>query len=73
VILGVRRVQTWGGPVREIRAGDSVWITPGEKHWHGAASNTGMVHIAMQEALDGTHVTWMEHVTDEQYLVPPER
>jgi quercetin dioxygenase-like cupin family protein len=73
VILGVRRVQTWGGPAREIRAGDSVWIPPGEKHWHGAASNTGMVHIAMQEALDGTHVTWMEHVTDEQYLVPPER
>ena len=72
VILGVGRVQTWGGPVREIKAGDSVWIPPGEKHWHGAAPNTGMVHIAMQEALDGTHVTWLEHVTDEQYRVSPE-
>jgi hypothetical protein len=51
---------------------DSVWIPPGEKHWHGAAPNTGMVHIAMQEALDGTHVTWLEHVTDEQYRVSPE-
>jgi quercetin dioxygenase-like cupin family protein len=49
-----------------------VWIPPGEKHWHGAAPSTGMVHIAMQEALDGTHVTWLEHVTDEQYRVSPE-
>jgi quercetin dioxygenase-like cupin family protein len=71
VISGVGRVQTWGGPVREIRAGDTVWITPGEKHWHGAAPGTGMVHIAIQEALDGTQVTWMEHVTDEQYRVAP--
>ena len=67
VISGVGRVQTKGGPIREIRAGDTVWIPPGEKHWHGAAPTTGMVHIAMQESLDGTHVTWLEHVTDEQY------
>jgi quercetin dioxygenase-like cupin family protein len=67
VILGVGRVQTWGGPVREIKAGDTVWIPPGEKHWHGAAPRTGMVHIAMQEALNGSHVTWLEQVTDEQY------
>ena len=72
VILGVGRVQTWGGPVREIKAGDTVWIPPGEKHWHGAAPRTGMVHIAMQEALDGSHVTWLEHVTDEQYGLQPE-
>jgi quercetin dioxygenase-like cupin family protein len=72
VILGVGRVQTWGGPVREIKAGDTVWIPPGEKHWHGAAPRTGMVHIAMQEALDGSHVTWLEHVTDEQYGVQPD-
>jgi quercetin dioxygenase-like cupin family protein len=72
VILGVGRVQTWDGPVREIKAGDTVWIPPGEKHWHGASPTAGMVHIAMQEALDGTHVTWLEHVTDEQYRVPPE-
>ena len=49
------------------RPGDTVWIPPGEKHWHGAGPNTGMVHIAMQEALDGKHVEWMEYVTDEEY------
>ena len=67
VISGVGRVQAKGGPVREIKAGDTVWIPPGEKHWHGAAPNTGMVHIAMQEALDGKHVEWMEQVTDAEY------
>ena len=45
----------------------TVWIAPGEKHWHGAGPDTNMVHIALQEALDGTHVAWLEHVTDEQY------
>ena len=67
VISGAGRVQSWGGPIREIRPGDTVWIPPGEKHWHGAAPTTGMVHIAMQEALDGTHVTWLEKVSEEQY------
>jgi len=67
VISGVGRVQAWGGPIREIRAGDTVWIPPGEKHWHGAAPNIAMLHLAMQEDLDGKHVEWMEHVTDEQY------
>jgi quercetin dioxygenase-like cupin family protein len=71
VLSGTGRVQTWGGPVQEINAGDTVWIPPGEKHWHGAAPTTGMVHIAMQEALDGKHVEWMEHVSDEQYKVAP--
>ena len=67
VLAGTGRVQTWGGPIREIRAGDTVWIPPGEKHWHGAAPDVAMTHLAMQEALDGSHVTWMEKVTDEQY------
>ncbi len=67
VISGCGRAQTFGGPVREISAGDVVWIPPGEKHWHGAAPTTAMVHVAMQEALDGKHVEWLEHVTDEQY------
>jgi quercetin dioxygenase-like cupin family protein len=67
VVAGVGRVQLWGGPVREIRAGDTVWIAPNEKHWHGASPTAAMVHIAMQEALDGSHVTWMEHVSDAQY------
>ena len=70
VISGVGRVQAKGGPIREIKAGDTVWIPPNEIHWHGAGPNTGMVHIAMQEALDGKHVTWMEYVTDEEYGQP---
>jgi quercetin dioxygenase-like cupin family protein len=70
VISGLGRVQTWGGPIREIRPGDTVWIPPGEKHWHGASPASAMVHIAMQEALDGAHVVWMEHVTDAQYDGP---
>lgn len=67
VIAGLGLVQAWGGPIRIIRAGDTVWIAPGEKHWHGGAPKTGMTHIAMQEALDGKHVDWLEHVSDEQY------
>ena len=60
-------MQLSGGPIREIRPGDTVWIAPEEKHWHGAGPETDMVHIALQEHLDGKHVTWLEHVTDEQY------
>jgi quercetin dioxygenase-like cupin family protein len=60
----VGRVQAKGGPIREIKAGDVVWIPPGD--WHGAAPTTGMVHIATQESLDGNHVNWMEHVTDAE-------
>jgi quercetin dioxygenase-like cupin family protein len=70
VINGKGRVQSFGGKVREIRAGDVVWIPPNEKHWHGAAPDTTMEHVAMQEALDGKHVEWLEHVTDEQYKAP---
>ena len=70
VISGVGRVQTKGGPIREIRPGDVVWIPPGEKHWHGASPTNGMTHIAMQEALDGVYSTWMEHVTDAEYSAP---
>lgn len=70
VVSGVGRVQTWGGKVKEIRPGDVVWIPPDEKHWHGAGPTTNMVHIASQEALDGKHVVWLEHVTDEQYNAP---
>ena len=71
VTSGIGLVQTWGGPVREIRAGDTVWIPPDEKHWHGAALQHGMEHIAMQEAQGGEHVTWLEPVTDQQYGAKP--
>ena len=67
VIAGVGRVQAKGGPVREIRPGDVVWIPPGEKHWHGAAPTTGMTHIAMQEVEGGIYVNWMEKVTEQEY------
>jgi quercetin dioxygenase-like cupin family protein len=64
---GVGWVQQEGGPKREIRAGDVVWIPQGVKHWHGATATTSMTHIAIQEALDGKTVDWMEKVTDEEY------
>jgi quercetin dioxygenase-like cupin family protein len=67
VTSGAGRVQIWGEPIREIRAGDTVWFSPGEKHWHGAGPDTAMTHIAMQEALDGSPVDWLEKVTDDQY------
>ena len=67
VISGIGRVQLLGGPVREIRAGDTVWIAPNEKHWHGASPGNSMTHIAMQEALDGVYSTWLEPVTDAEY------
>src|SRR3954465_4591824 len=67
VTSGLGWVQREGGPVEEIRPGDVVWFQPGEKHWHGGTAATAMTHIAIQEALDGTAVEWMEHVSDEQY------
>lgn len=68
VTSGVGWTQCWGGPKVEIRAGDVISCPPGHKHWHGATSTTAMSHIAIQEALDGKVVDWMEKVTDEQYL-----
>ena len=67
VTFGRGWVQREGGPVQEIRPGDVVSFEPGEKHWHGATATTAMTHIAIQEALDGKAVDWMEHVTEEQY------
>jgi quercetin dioxygenase-like cupin family protein len=67
VTAGAGLVQRWGGPVEAIRPGDVVWIAPGEKHWHGAAANTGMTHIAIAENLEGKVVDWMEKVSDAQY------
>lgn len=67
VTSGAGRVQRWGGPVEEIRAGDVVWFEPGEKHWHGASPATAMTHIALQEVKDGKVVDWLEQVSNEQY------
>lgn len=67
VMSGLGWVQREGGSIEDIRPGDVVWFAPGEKHWHGATPTTAMSHIAVQEKLNGSPVTWMEHVTDEQY------
>jgi quercetin dioxygenase-like cupin family protein len=67
VTTGCGRVQRRGGKIEEIRPGDVVWVSPGEKHWHGAAPTTAMTHIAIQENLDGKTADWMERVSDEQY------
>jgi len=67
VTHGVGRVQHWGGEIQEIGPGDTVWIPPGVKHWHGGSPASGMTHIAISESLDGKTVDWMEHVSDQQY------
>lgn len=67
VTAGSGRVQQWGGPVREIGTGDVIRTPPGVKHWHGAAPSTGITHIAIQNAVDGRNVEWLEKVSDEQY------
>ncbi len=67
VTVGCGRAQRWGGPIEEIRSGDVIWFSPGEKHWHGATATTAMTHIAIQEQLDGKTADWMEKVSDEQY------
>ncbi|CAJ0715113.1 hypothetical protein LMG6871_01336 [Ralstonia edaphis] len=70
VTTGVGRVQRWGGSVQEIRPGDVVRIPPNVTHWHGAAPDSSMTHIAIQEALDGKSADWLEKVGDEQYSAP---
>jgi len=69
VTAGCGQVQSWGGPIEEIRPGDVVWIPPDEKHWHGAAPTTAMTHIAIMEKLVDKYADWMEKVSDEQYQV----
>ncbi|HTD23536.1 MAG TPA: cupin domain-containing protein [Terriglobales bacterium] len=67
VTSGCGWAQREGGPIEEIRPGDVVWFSPGEKHWHGATPATAMTHIAIQERLNGKVVDWMEQVSNEQY------
>lgn len=67
VTAGVGLVQEWGKPVQVIRPGDVVWCPAGVKHWHGAAPETAMTHLAVTGTVDGRNVEWMEKVTDEQY------
>ena len=72
VVEGVGRAQRRGGPVEEIRPGDRVFFEPGEEHWHGAAPDRFMTHLAMHEVDDeGNAVTWGDHLTDEEYDARP--
>ena len=73
VTEGVGWTQIEGGPIIEFNAGDVLWCPPEHKHWHGATPHTAMTHIAIQESLNGSPVTWLEKVTDEQYLRGPDQ
>lgn len=72
VTEGTGLVQEWGKPVRKIQKGDVIWTPPGVKHWHGAAPNTSMTHMAVTETLNGKAVDWLERVTDETYKTSPQ-
>ena len=67
VVSGIGLVGLRNEPPKVIRAGDTVWIPPGEEHWHGASETNGMTHIAIQEALNGRVAEWLEKVSDEDY------
>lgn len=71
ITAGCGWTQCEGGQTVEIRAGDVVWCPPGHKHWHGASPTSSMSHLAIQEALDGVNVVWLDKVTDAQYLANP--
>jgi quercetin dioxygenase-like cupin family protein len=72
VTQGIGLCQREDGPVEVIRPGDRVFFEPGENHWHGAAPNRFMVHIAIHQLDDdGNAVTWGRHVSDEEYALPP--
>jgi len=68
VTSGCGWVQSEGEPKVEIHPGDVVWFPPNKRHWHGATATTAVTHIAVQEDVDGRAVTWMEKVSDEEYL-----
>jgi quercetin dioxygenase-like cupin family protein len=73
VTAGAGLAQSEGAAVQILRPGDVVWFEPGEKHWHGASSDCDMTHIALQEELNGTSVTWLEQVTDAEYAALSEQ
>ena len=67
VTAGCGLAQKAGEAIQTIRPGDVIWFEPGEKHWHGAAPDCAMTHIALQEAQDGSAAEWLEKVTDAEY------
>ncbi|WGW05501.1 (R)-mandelonitrile lyase [Tropicibacter oceani] len=70
ILSGLCLAQSEGQDIRELRPGDTCWFAPGEKHWHGAAPDVGMAHLAIQEAKDGSAADWLEQVSDAQYTGP---
>lgn len=68
VTAGHGWVQVDGEAAKPIATGDTVFISPGVKHWHGAARDSALTHVAVSEARDGTSVTWLEPVADDVYL-----
>ncbi|MGP6087103.1 (R)-mandelonitrile lyase [Antarctobacter jejuensis] len=70
ILSGLCLAQRDGGPVMELRPGDTVWFEPGERHWHGAAPDVAMAHLAIQEQQDGSAADWMEKVSDADYNGP---
>jgi quercetin dioxygenase-like cupin family protein len=74
IVQGEGRVQAWGGEMSPMHPGDVVLSPPGEKHWHGAAPDGSVTHLAIQESDEGRAVDWLEPVTDDQYRGrPPQR
>ncbi len=67
VTAGSGWVQEAGKPAQSIKPGDTVWIPPHVKHWHGATAKTAMTHIAIAEVQDGKVVEWMEQVSGQEY------
>ena len=67
VISGIGLIGLRNEAPQLIKAGDTVWIPPGEEHWHGASAANSMTHIAIQEALNGSVATWLEKVSDREY------
>jgi quercetin dioxygenase-like cupin family protein len=70
ILSGLCLAQKDGEAVRELRPGDTVWFEPGERHWHGAAPDVAMAHLAIQESLDGSAADWLEQVADADYNGP---
>ena len=69
IVAGVGLIGIRNGDVNIIKPGDSIWIPPNEEHWHGATSENVMVHIAIQESLNGTTANWLEKVNDKEYNI----
>jgi quercetin dioxygenase-like cupin family protein len=65
---GIGLIQEWGKPICKIHQGDVIWTPGGVKHWHGATPSSSMTHTAIQEAVDGKNVEWLEKVTDDEYM-----